>query len=512
MKEKIEKLLNSRFGKETDKFINSIWYVFSIGAVCIFSHSLDIPVVGAALLTLLLVPALIFCKNSFVLIPFLMMCAFVLSDKTTPQSGYYNTPLRISVLCILLVFIVAAFVFNIVYYGKWKRIFKRAYLTISLAVLSAALLTGGLASPLLTVGGFTTALSIAAVMFLPYSLLVNCGEYQGRKTVEYFAWSAVTASVAIGAGMLKQYLISDIDIFGSFKMNLKLGYVGPNTGAAIVTIAIPLTFYLVYASKYGYLYMLFVALEMGIIAMTFSRASLVVAVPGTVVVAIVMCFKKKEGRLGYWIAFGIALAIVLIIAIVYRHALYRVFLSMFEGDSTGNGRTDLWKSGLKVWKDEPILGGGWSILVQSGHYYYSYHCTPLTYLYCSGLVGLAAYGYHRYRTVRLVFTAKLTSERVFVALSVLAMLLNALLDIAMTSPTHLLYYAIMLSLIECDANKIKANCKKSEAIQQDGAQPPEEQSGELPVVRDGDVSDGGDVAVNDVISENDRKENIDERV
>lgn len=461
MKEKIEKLLNSRFGSCADKFINSIWYIFAVGAVCIFSHSLDIAVVGAALLTVLLIPALIFCKNSFVLVPFFMMCAFVLSDNTTPQSGYFNTPARISVLCILLVFIVAAFVFNIVYYGKWKKIFKRAHLTISLSVLSGALLAGGIGSPLITASGVGTAFSIAVTMFLPYTMLINCGEYNGRKTIEYFAWTAITAAVAIGAGMLKQYVVNDINIFGSFKLQLKLGYVGPNTGAAIVTIAIPVTFYLVYSYKHGYLFMLLVALELGIIAITFSRASLVVAIPGTAVVAIGMCFKKKNGRLGYFIAVGIALIIVMAIAIVYRNALLNIFKSMFEGDTTGNGRTDLWKSGLAEWKNAPIFGGGWWILPQSGHYYYSYHCTPLTYLYCSGVVGLAAYLYHRYRTVRVMFSAKLTSERVFVALSVLAMLLNALLDIAMTSPTHLLYYAIMLALIECDANKTKASCAKS---------------------------------------------------
>ena len=55
-----------------------------------------------------------------------------------------------------------------------------------------------------------------------------------------------------------------------------------------------------------------------------------------------------------------------------------------------------------------------------------------------------------------MFSAKLTSERVFVALTMLAMLCNALLDIAMTSPTHLLYYGIMLALMECDVRKIKS--------------------------------------------------------
>ncbi len=49
----------------------------------------------------------------------------------------------------------------------------------------------------------------------------------------------------------------------------------------------------------------------------------------------------------------------------------------------------------------------------------------------------------------------------FVALTVLAMLLNALLDIAMTSPTHLLYYGVMLALIECDVKKTKADAAVS---------------------------------------------------
>ena len=54
-----------------------------------------------------------------------MMCAFVLSEETKPDTGYYNTPLRISVLCIALVIIITALLFNLIYYGKWKYIFKK---------------------------------------------------------------------------------------------------------------------------------------------------------------------------------------------------------------------------------------------------------------------------------------------------------------------------------------------------------------------------------------------------
>ena len=64
--------------------------------------------------------------------------------------------------------------------------------------------------------------------------------------------------------------------------------------------------------------------------------------------------------------------------------------------------------------------------------------------------------------MRLTFSAGLTSERVFVALGILAMLCNAMLDIAMTMPPHLLYYGIMLALIECDIKEVKRNNKEKE--------------------------------------------------
>ncbi|MDE7107316.1 MAG: hypothetical protein K2O39_03250, partial [Clostridiales bacterium] len=147
MREKFDKIVNSRFGKVADKLCNSVWYIVAYGVVCILAHTFDIPVVGVVFLTALLVPALLFCKNSFVLTPFLTMCMFVMSEETKPQSGYYGKPLYIVVLCIALVIILTAFVFNLVYYKKWRSMFKRGYLTISLALVSGFLVVGGLGAP-----------------------------------------------------------------------------------------------------------------------------------------------------------------------------------------------------------------------------------------------------------------------------------------------------------------------------------------------------------------------------
>ena len=456
MRDKLRKIIESKVGIRIDNFCNSVWYIIAIGAVCVFCHTLDIPVVGAALLSVLLVPALLFCKNSFVLAPFLMMCSFVISEDTMPQSGYYNNPAYISVLSIFLAFIVAAFVINLVYYNKWKLIFKRAYITVSLCLVTVVLVMGGIGAPSLSWAGVGTALAIAITMFLPYAMLVNCGEYNGRKSVEYFAWALITASAVLFAAVIKQYIKYDLSLDYHPKSLIVFGYAISNTGAAFVVIALPMTFYMAYIYKHGYAFLAAIAMEVITIALTFSRASLVVALPGTIIVAVALCFVKKKGRLGYWIAFGISAVAVVAVAIVYRNYLSDNLSALINGNVSDSGRFDLWEIGFEAWKSYPIVGVGLNFLPQMGYRYYSFHNTILTYLFCNGVIGLLAYLYHRYKSVRLVFSAKLTSERVFLALSVLAMLLNALLDIGMSMPPHLLYYGIMLALIECDVRKTKA--------------------------------------------------------
>lgn len=481
MKERLRKIIESNIGKRVDKFCNSVWYIVAIGVVCVLCHSFDIPVVGAAFLTLLLVPALLFCKNSFVLAPFLMMCSFVISEDTMPQSGYYNNAPNISILCILLVLNVAALVINLIYYNKWKLIFKRAYLTVSLCLVTVLLVIGGVGAPSFSGTGVVTALSIAVTMFLPYAMLINCGEYNGRKSVEYFAWALITASAVIFAAVIKQYLKYDLTLSYHPKNLIIFGYAISNTGAAFVVIALPMTFYMVYRYKHGYAFLVAIAMELITIWLTFSRASIVVALPCTAIVAIALCFIKKNGRLGYWIAFGMVAVAVLAIVIAYRHIIFEDLSTLLDSDNSDSGRFALWKVGFEAWKEYPIFGLGIWYLPPINNWYYSFHNTVLTYLYCTGVVGLIGYLYHRYKTVRLVFSAKLTSERTFLALSILVMLCNALLDIAMTMPPHLLYYGIMLALIECDVRKVKAeqtDCIESASDEDNKTEPAVQNDGD----------------------------------
>lgn len=455
MNEKIQKIINGKCGTVCDKFCNSVWYIVAMCVACIVCHTFDIPITGAVFISFLMVVALIFCKNSFTLVPFALLCSFVMSEETSPQSGYFNEAWKLAVLLIVLLILIAAFIFNLIYYGKWRYIFKRAYLTVSFCLVSGFLLVGGLFSPSYSVTGVGMSLAIAATMFVPYSMLVNCGEYNGGKAVKYVAWTLIGASVVIFCAVIKQYVIHNLNLSYHPKDLIRFGYAISNTAAAFVVIAMPLTFYMVYKSKFGFLYVFFVLLELVTVGLTFSRASLVVALPGVIIVATVLCFKKKSGRIGYWITYGLILIAGIVIFVVYRDIFMDKLKALFAGGISDSGRFGLWKVGFDAWKEYPIFGLNIWYLPPINNWYYSFHCTPLTYLYCTGIVGLAAYIYHRYKTVRLVFLAKLTSERVFSALAIFAMLCNALLDIAMTMPQHLLYYSVILALIEHDAIYVK---------------------------------------------------------
>ncbi len=456
MKEVFEKAVCSKFGRGVDKFCNSVWCIIAYGVVCIISHTFDIPVVGAAFLTVLLSAAFVFSKNSYAILPFLLMCSFVLSVDTKPNTGYFNTPLKITVLSLLLAVLIATAIFHLVYYGKWKLIFKKAYFTVSISLLTGALLVGGVGAPLFSVMGVVMSFAVGMSMFVPYSLLINCGEYNGRKTVEYFAYAMITASVVIFAAVLERYVTFGFKNVIAHKTLLQFGHTISNSAAVIVLLALPMTFYLVYKYKYGTAFLAFVALQVITIIMTFSRASILVAVGGVAVVATALCFKKKDGRVLYWIIFGIIVLAAFVLAIKYRGWIFDQVSKLLNG--TGSGRTPLWKNGFNAWKENPIFGVGLWYLPQvqaPAHMYHSYHCSPLTFLYCAGVVGLLAYMYHRYKTIRIVFGAKLTSERIFVALTLLAFILNSLLDIYMTEPLHLLYYSVILALIESDVKHSK---------------------------------------------------------
>ena len=121
-----------------------------------------------------------------------------------------------------------------------------------------------------------------------------------------------------------------------------------------------------------------------------------------------------------------------------------------------NGRLELWQNGIHQFLEHPIFGAGfydhgitaeevlnWEINV----YPYFYHNTPIQMLGTAGIVGFAAYLYHRAYTVKL-FMVRPNLKKSFLAIGVLAMVLFCMLDVLFFITYPLMYYALMLLYME----------------------------------------------------------------
>ena len=123
-----------------------------------------------------------------------------------------------------------------------------------------------------------------------------------------------------------------------------------------------------------------------------------------------------------------------------------------------NNRDIVYREGWNKFLQSPILGTGfyctgykpdaWSTL-ESFHNIIPprWHNTVLQILVCCGLVGIAAYLFHRLQTVKL-FLRRATKENMFIACSILALLISSMFDCHFFNIGPVLIYSMALSFAE----------------------------------------------------------------
>ncbi|MDE7300887.1 MAG: O-antigen ligase family protein, partial [Clostridia bacterium] len=153
---------------------------------------------------------------------------------------------------------------------------------------------------------------------------------------------------------------------------------------------------------------------------------------------------------------------ILIVGIIEESVMHeqigRLFASLMGSFSTGSGRIYLWKQGLRDFCNSPLFGVGFfnpaATPGEAGYFEpvianilpRMYHNTLIQFLGSCGIIGLFIYVFHRAQTV-ISFLNNITIERVFIAATMVALILVNLLD------NHLFYilptiiYATMLAML-----------------------------------------------------------------
>ena len=113
-----------------------------------------------------------------------------------------------------------------------------------------------------------------------------------------------------------------------------------------------------------------------------------------------------------------------------------IFHSVLQKGADDNGRIEIYINGLKQYKDSPILGKGfyeceafrWGVpFTEQSFLPPRYHNTYIQILASCGTLGIIAYFYHRYQTLKLMWKNKNTGNLI-IAITLLGFIMLSAFD------------------------------------------------------------------------------------
>lgn len=384
-------------------------------------------------------------------------CAFLLmfsvsvkngatSDESTGilTKGYFIANC-VAIVCLVL----AALIFHLIYYKQYRNFKKRTMLSAGLIAVALGFLTNGFFYTEYVFTDFLLGLSFGLLYYGVYILFFHTIKWKKDFSMRYLAFVMFFMGLLISAELGLLYMVTP-ELRATFNKNLVwLGWGLSNAIAFIFMLTIPFGFYLTYKAKFSLLYFLGTTIMLLAVIFTFSRGSLIIAVPLYVAGTIFVCLFAKN-RLPLWIASGIFLICAAVVVISYREQLIKMLNFYIETGLNDRGRFDLWKEGFEAWLSSPVFGVG--LMYRYGDKFNTFtwfHNTLIHFLATGGIVGIATYLYHRVQTI-IMFLKKMSMERLFAGVAIACLLVNSLLDVAMSCQHIILFYGIILAFCEKD--------------------------------------------------------------
>lgn len=253
-----------------------------------------------------------------------------------------------------------------------------------------------------------------------------------------------------------------------------------NNVGCIMAMCMPAAFYFGAKKKNGWLFSALGVVMFLFVLLTQSRGAWLF---GSVVFLFCIAFvligaerKEKLKHVAVFLAVGAALLVLLIafrekLGTLFESMLNKLFNEEGEFDPNDAGRFDIYKACWQTFLDNPYFGAGFyktpGALLYKGNMYALWnipeesfmparaHNTIFQLLATGGIFAIIAYLFHRIETLVLWFRRP-TAGKIFVALSVSALLLTSLLDCHFFNFGPGLLYGILLVYAEGEDDRVLA--------------------------------------------------------
>ena len=366
-------------------------------------------------------------------------------------------------LIILAALLIIALIYRLI---RDKELGRMAFLKCKRMLLPGMLALGigyllsGIGSEKLSEVGWQNLLFAfiqAASVIVLYVLLTGAVKWDQAPT-GYLAWTGMCVGYVLLAELVFIYLRYHIIQNGVIERPLIYsGWGHYNNIGSLLAMMIPFPFFLTGKGKHTGVFYFSGLLFLGGVLFTCSRGSILCGVVTYLASYTVSLLHSRRARANATIHIATAL-IFLTIFLVFADDLLRLFRTMLGYGLDPAERDIGFAAGWKQFLKNPVFGGTfypneyrlytWATSESFVSFFPPrWHNTIVQMLASCGIVGIAAYCFHRIQTLRL-FLHRFSGKKMFAMVSMLTLLATSMVDCHFFNVGPVLFYSMMLAFVE----------------------------------------------------------------
>ncbi len=455
-----DKFKNNEFIQKLNKILQSKLMVVFIIFLATISNVFGLEIPIYYIFALLIVLTTFFGEDMLPLFP-ISCCGYMTFSKksnplgaTSPTFSKTSNIIHLSIIVgIIFIVVVSRIIYDVIKHPE-RRI-KPKLLSGFLLLLITSLL-GGI---------FTKYYGIKTIFFgLLQSIAITFSYFIFYYTVDwkkvsknYFPFLLMCLGFLIVIECFNMYI--DANMFNSStpfsRGNLFTGWGIYNNIALICVITLPAPFYYINTKEQKWIFVVISLIFYINILLLQSRNGILF---GTIIFITNVIYtlykqKNKEVIITYALSLIIGIALIFILKVDFN----KIYASLKERGLYSADRTQLYKTGLKNFIKHPIFGEGfyaykgyvWNFANNTNNFLPArYHNTYIQQLASCGILGLIAYIYHRYQTIKLLQVSKRDTALFTLSCSLLGFILLSLLDCHFHNLGPGLIYSAILLILE----------------------------------------------------------------
>ena len=433
-----ERVLNALRG-----IISSNWFPFVTAAFTLLCYYAAWDMVIIWYMALCGAFLLIFCRDTSPLITLFLFMNIMISMKNSPTqaggnpSDYYSQTVHLVQIIVAIALFAGAGVFRLAAAIK-KGQFRCSPTFFGLCAFAAGIMFNGLA-----VNGYSAMSALygffMAFLFLGIFSICSCSVGTGRDAFSRIAWSFVALAICMVIELAVAYVTYD-DLLaqilsGHRADSLYFGWGIHNTMGMLLVISLPSAAYLaVNSGKASWVFTVCLVLFTAAAFLTMSRQAMVCGAVMFVICAVWILVKAPKKIVNGCI-FGAMLIAAATVVIIKRDLFLSLLGALTDNFFSGSGRIQLYITAVQNFLRYPLFGTGFFCGDLEGDPGFvgvsvvpeMYHNTILELAAVGGVFALVPYVIHRVHTV-ISFIKNPSRDRLFIALTILGLLLVSLLD------------------------------------------------------------------------------------